>query len=87
MRLAEQEHAAVSCFMEELQQIAGRIGNKEEKKPKVVKEITQQTVSIKAIKKNNKKSKVDAFSTEGPMEEVKAVSSSTKDQAEPFSPI
>ena len=87
MRLAEQEHAAVSCFMEELQQIAGRIGNKEEKKPKVVKEITQQNVSIKAIKKNNKKSKVDAFSIEGPMEEVKAVSSSTKDQAEPFSPI
>jgi hypothetical protein len=42
-----------------------------------VKEITQQTMSIKAIKKNNKKSKVDAVSTEGPMEEVKAVSSST----------
>jgi hypothetical protein len=37
MRMAEQEHAAVTCFMEELQQIAGRIGGKEEKKAKVVK--------------------------------------------------
>ena len=37
MRLAEQEHAAVTCFMEELQLIAGRIGTKEEKKAKVIK--------------------------------------------------
>ena len=88
MRLAEQEHAAVTCFMEELQQIAGRIGTKGEKKAKVVKEKTQQPVSIKAIKKDNKKSKVmEKSTTEVPMEEVKVESCSIKDQLELIQPV
>jgi hypothetical protein len=78
MRLAEQEHAAVTCFMEELQQIAGRIGGKEEKKAKVIKTAAQKPVSIKAIKKDNKKSKaIEERTTEEPMEEIKAISSGT----------
>ena len=73
MRMAEQEHAAVTCFMEELQQIAGRIGGKEEKKAKVVKGDTQKPVSIKGIKKDQKKSKIlEPMTSEEPMEEVKA---------------
>ena len=82
MRLAEQEQAAVNCFMEELQQIAGRIGIKEEKKkPQVSKEDTKPNVTIKTIKKDNKKSKIwTELPMEEPMEEVKASSISTKDQ-------
>lgn len=79
MRLAEQEQVAVGCFMDELQLIAGRLGNSSQQQPKKKALPKPDTncdkenipVTVKSIKKKNKTSVAGMVYEEKPMEEVK----------------
>lgn len=81
MRLAEQEQVAVGCFMDELQLIAGRLGDSSQQQPKkkalpkadIVDSGDKENVpvTVKSIKKKNKTSVAGMVYEEKPMEEVK----------------